>query len=97
MKDENPSFPNSHTPKCNSTSKITPNSNEILVPIIIYMDGISLDAHRKLTFTPQNFILGILNTETRSKAEAWEKPYIFTLTTGLSLLNNPNNQNQFIH
>ena len=53
----------------------TPNSNEILVPIILYMDGISLDVHGKLTLTPLNFTLGIFNTETRTKAEAWETIY----------------------
>ena len=41
--------------------------------LIIYVDGISLDVHEKLTLTPLNFTLGIFNTETRSsKAETWE-------------------------
>ena len=65
-------------PECNSTSKMselhhgewwrktweTRISNEILVPIILYMDGISLDVQGKLTLTPLNFTLGIFNTET---------------------------------
>eukprot|EP00536_Pseudo-nitzschia_multiseries_P008767 jgi/Psemu1/21377/gm1.21377_g len=34
-----------------------PNSQEILVPIIFYMDGISLDAHGRLTLTPLNMTL----------------------------------------
>ena len=39
------------------------------------MDGISLDVHGKLTLTLLNFALGIFNTDTRSKAEAWEAIY----------------------
>eukprot|EP00537_Pseudo-nitzschia_pungens_P007979 CAMPEP_0172379242 /NCGR_PEP_ID=MMETSP1060-20121228/69828_1 /TAXON_ID=37318 /ORGANISM="Pseudo-nitzschia pungens, Strain cf. cingulata" /LENGTH=405 /DNA_ID=CAMNT_0013106979 /DNA_START=256 /DNA_END=1470 /DNA_ORIENTATION=+ len=48
-----------------------PNTSEILVPIIFYMDGISLDAHGRLTLTPLNMTLGIFNVETRKKSDAW--------------------------
>ena len=50
-------------------------SNEILVPIILYMDGISLDAHGRLSLTPLTFTLGIFSTSVRSKPEAWETLY----------------------
>eukprot|EP00536_Pseudo-nitzschia_multiseries_P017116 jgi/Psemu1/314027/fgenesh1_kg.1387_\ len=52
-----------------------PNLQEILVPIIFYMDGISLDAHGQLTLTPLNMTLGIFNVETRSRPEAWTTIY----------------------
>ena len=53
----------------------SPSSDEILVPIILYMDGISVDAHGRLTLTPLNMTLGIFNTATRQKPEAWETIY----------------------
>jgi len=53
----------------------TPKSKEILVPIILYMDGISIDAHGRLTLTPLNMTLGIFNIATRRKPEAWETLY----------------------
>eukprot|EP00536_Pseudo-nitzschia_multiseries_P017302 jgi/Psemu1/314277/fgenesh1_kg.1475_\ len=52
-----------------------PNLQEILVPIIFYMDGISLDAHGRLRLTPLNMTLGIFNVETRSRPEAWTTIY----------------------
>eukprot|EP00536_Pseudo-nitzschia_multiseries_P006346 jgi/Psemu1/15033/gm1.15033_g len=53
-----------------------PNAPEILVPIIYYMDGISLDAHgRLLTLTPLNMTLGIFNVETHARPEAWTTIY----------------------
>ena len=51
------------------------NSKEILVPIILYMDGISLDAHGRLSLTPLNMTLGIFNNATRKKDYAWETIY----------------------
>ena len=53
---------------------------EILVPIILYMDGISLDAHGRLTLTPLNFTLGIFNIEARKQPEAWETLYFHPCT-----------------
>ena len=47
-------------------------SIKILVPIILYIDGISLDAHRRLTLTPLNTTLEIFNVKTRKQPEAWE-------------------------
>ena len=49
--------------------------NEILVPVILYMDGISIDVHGKLSITPLNMTLGIFNNETRRRSEAWETLY----------------------
>ena len=49
--------------------------NEILVPIILYMDGISLDNRNQLTLCPLNMTLGIFNVETRSKPHAWTTIY----------------------
>eukprot|EP00536_Pseudo-nitzschia_multiseries_P009302 jgi/Psemu1/22847/gm1.22847_g len=48
---------------------------EILVPLIFYMDGISLDAHGCLTLTPLNMTLGIFNVETRKLPQAWTTIY----------------------
>lgn len=56
-------------------AQCTPDSSEILVPIIFYMDGISLDARGRLSLTPLNMTLGIFNIETRIKSEAWETIY----------------------
>ena len=52
-----------------------PEKNEMLVPIIFYMDGISLDSHGRLTLTPLNMTLGIFSTETRKSNAAWETIY----------------------
>eukprot|EP00536_Pseudo-nitzschia_multiseries_P015768 jgi/Psemu1/43789/gm1.43789_g len=48
---------------------------EILVPLIFYMDGISLDAHGRLTLTPLNMTLGIFNVEIRKLPQAWTTIY----------------------
>ena len=58
-----------------SWKKICSEPDEILVPIILYMDGISLDVNSHLNLTPLNMTLGIFNTEVRRKAEAWETLY----------------------
>jgi len=47
----------------------------LLVPLIFYMDGISLDAHGRLSLTPLNMTLGIFSTETRKRPEAWSTIY----------------------
>ena len=39
------------------------------------MDGISVDENGTLCLTPFNMTLGIFNTETRRKANAWETIY----------------------
>ena len=51
------------------------NSNEMMVPVILYMDGISLDVRGNLSLTPMNMTLGIFNLETRNKANAWRTIY----------------------
>lgn len=45
--------------------------HEILVPLIGYMDGVSTDDKGRLPVTPFNITLGIFDTETRRKPEAW--------------------------
>ena len=42
---------------------------EILVPIILYMDGISLDKHGRQNLMPLNLTLGIFNTATRMEID----------------------------
>ena len=49
--------------------------DKILVPIILYMDGISLDVNSHLNLTPLNMTLGIFDIKTRKKADAWETLY----------------------
>ena len=66
--------------------KCKPNSNEMLVPIILYMDGISIDTHGKLTLTPLNMTLGIFNTSTRKTSEAWETIYFHPDSAYLSAM-----------
>ena len=50
-------------------------SRTILVPILLYIDGISLDTNNRLTLTPLNMSLGCYNIETRKSANAWECIY----------------------
>ena len=47
----------------------------ILVPIILYIDGIFLNAHVRLILNPLNMTLGVINVETRKQPEAWETLY----------------------
>ena len=42
-------------------------ANEVYIPLIFYMDGISVDQNSCLTLTPFNMTLGIFNTETCQK------------------------------
>ena len=55
--------------------QIDDNSIEILVPVILYMDGITTDNNGRLNLTPLNMTLGIFNTETRTRPEAWGTIY----------------------
>ena len=48
---------------------------EILIPIIFYIDGISLDNHGRLKLTPLNMTLGCFNTKARRRPDAWETIY----------------------
>ena len=48
---------------------------EILVPVILYMDGIAIDRSGRLKLEPLNMTLGIFNTETRKRPDAWETLY----------------------
>ena len=56
-------------------SGCNPSKNEMLVPVIFCMDGISLDAHGRLSLTPLNMTLGMFSTETRRSNSAWETVY----------------------
>jgi hypothetical protein len=58
-----------------SWKEICSDPEEILVPIILYMDGISLDVKGNLNLCPLNMTLGIFNTATRKQAHAWETLY----------------------
>ena len=58
-----------------SWDEICTSDSQILVPIIFYMDGISLDAHGRLSLTPLNMTLGIFSVATRTKPEAWTTIY----------------------
>ena len=56
--------------------KCSAEKNEILVPIILYMDGVAIDKHGKTSITPLNLTLGILSTHTRAvRPDAWETIY----------------------
>ena len=48
---------------------------KILVPILLYMDGISPDTHNRLSLTPLNIFLGIYNIETQKKDGTWKCIY----------------------
>eukprot|EP00980_Cylindrotheca_fusiformis_P026889 scaffold17865_cov93-Cylindrotheca_fusiformis.AAC.1 len=52
-----------------------PEAKEILVPIILYMDGVTTDNNGKLKVTPLNMTLGIFNTKTRRQASAHTVKY----------------------
>eukprot|EP00536_Pseudo-nitzschia_multiseries_P008802 jgi/Psemu1/21469/gm1.21469_g len=58
-----------------SWKQICNENEEILVLIIFYMDGISLDAHGRLSLTPLNMTLGIFNVEGRKQPDAWTTIY----------------------
>ena len=51
--------------------------DEILVPIIGYMDGVATDNNGRLPVTPFNITLGIFDTETRRKPEAWTTALLY--------------------
>ena len=61
-----------------------PQKNKILVPIILYMDGISLDTHGRLSLTPLNMTLGIFSTETQKLNYAWETLYFHPQLSNLA-------------
>ena len=61
---------------------------EILVPVIFYMDGIAIDRGGRLKLTPLNMSLGIYNTETRKRADAWETIYFHPDSTVVQIAHN---------
>ena len=58
-----------------SWKSLCKNPDEILVPIILYMDGILLDPNSYLNLTPLNMTLGIFKTDVQKQACAWETLY----------------------
>eukprot|EP00536_Pseudo-nitzschia_multiseries_P011070 jgi/Psemu1/27788/gm1.27788_g len=92
-KEENLSFLHAEDPTLPRYNK---DRNEILVPIILYMDGIAIDNSGQMTITPLNMILGIFNTLTwNSRPDAWETIYFHptpgTRDKGDKLIDNVNN------
>eukprot|EP00536_Pseudo-nitzschia_multiseries_P019444 jgi/Psemu1/60762/gm1.60762_g len=69
--------------------------NEILVPIILYMDGIATNNSGQTTLTPLNMTLGIFNTLTwNSWLDVWETIYFHSTGTcdkGDKLIDNVSN------
>ena len=51
------------------------NTDEILVPLIFYMDGTTIDKGRKMSLCPLQMTLGIFNVKTRREARAWQTIY----------------------
>jgi hypothetical protein len=58
-----------------SHEKYCTGPNDVLVPIIGYMDGVSTDANGCLGLIPFNFTLGIFNVATQTKKETWVTLY----------------------
>jgi len=46
-------------------------NNELLRPIILFVDKTHTDARARATFEPIQFTLGLFNQATRSRQEAW--------------------------
>ena len=67
-------------------SKCNPSKKEMLVPIILHMDGISVDKHGKLSLTPLNMTLGTFSTDARKMAQAWETLYFHPDSSHMSEL-----------
>ena len=61
--------------KATHNQLIKPISNEILVPVLLYIDGIATDVNGRLGVTPLQFTLGIMKPSVRNKAEAWQTIY----------------------
>ena len=55
-----------HQEKCN------PRKKEMLVPVILCMDGISIDSKGRLSLTPLNMTPETFSTATRQSNSAWE-------------------------
>ena len=60
--------------------KCNPTKREMLVPVILHMDGVSLDNGGRLSLTPLKMTLGVFSTEARKKPEAWENLMFFPKT-----------------
>ena len=47
------------------------NNNDLLLPIILFIDGSNIDKSGRLSAEPVSMTLGIFNRDTRNKPEAW--------------------------
>ena len=76
---------------------------DILLPIVLFIDGSTIDSNQKMNVEPITFTLGIFNRSVRSKAEAWRTiGYIEKLKHVVSepilrRANNPKNRLQDKH
>ena len=61
---------------------------DVLCPIILFIDGLTIDQYSNLQLEPVTFTLGIFNRETRNKAEAWKT---------LGFINNMNHNQSYIN
>ncbi len=50
---------------------ITPGSNKILAPVLLYSDETTTDSYGRLSITPLNFSLGIWKRHVRNSHKAW--------------------------
>jgi hypothetical protein len=62
------------------------NPDDVLCPIILYMDGVSTDAFGRLGLTPLNMCLGIHKAEIRTLKESWVTLYYHPDDEGESAL-----------
>ena len=71
-----------------------PQKDEMLFPIIFYVDRIYLNSHGRLPLTPLNMMLGILCAETFNSTLAWETIYFHP---NLSPLTPKNCDKKYLH
>ena len=55
----------------NAHKHVCQKPDDVLVPIIFFIDGVTIDMHSHLNLEPVTFTLGIFNRNTRNKAYAW--------------------------
>ena len=61
---------------------------DIVCPIIMFIDGLTIDEYSNIQIEPVTFTLGIFNRATRNKAEAWKT---------LGFINNINHHDTYIN
>ena len=55
----------------NAHKHVCQKDHDVLVPIIFFIDGVTIDMYSHLNLEPVTFTLGIFNRNTRNKAYAW--------------------------